>query len=219
MKKNSKIIAYVSKETGLVFYINKRGKFQRENGMLEYTFEELADFCTPTPITEDDLELEPNRLKTKTEELVEAILMIGARRGLGVTNLSYDAIHALIRQHIKSLSKRVDDLILTKIQESNPNRSKLDLKKMSEQIDEMLAKETPESLNKWLTEQRAKFKDDSTNKQESGLTIADYEESFESHRKLVKELDIIINGEEGCAEQASLCDIVSQLKGKEIIIK
>lgn len=218
MKKNSKIIAYVSKETGFVFNINKRGKFQRENGMIEYTFEELADFCTPTPITEDDLELDPNRIKTKTEELVEAILMIGARRGLGVTNLSYDDVHALIRQHIKSMSKRVDDLILTKIQENNPNRSKLDLKKMSEQIDEMLAKETPESLNKWLTEQRAKFKDDSI-EQESGLTIADYEESFDSHRKLVKELDIIINGEEGCAKQASLCDIVSQLKGKEIIIK
>lgn len=43
------------------------------------------------------------------------------------------------------------------------------------------------------------------------LTIEDYKASFEDHKRLVKELDIALNGEYGAAEQASLCDIVSQV--------
>jgi hypothetical protein len=157
-------------------------------------------------------------MKTKTEELVEAILMIGARRGRGIDNAGYDEIYPLIKQHVVSLSKRVDELLLERIKE-NPTNSKLDLKKMSQQIDDILAKETPESLNKWLLEQRAKFLNNSESTTvDSELTIADYEESFESHRKLVKELDTIINGDD-CAEQASLCDIVIQLRGKKITIE
>jgi len=45
-----------------------------------------------------------------------------------------------------------------------------------------------------------------------GLTIADYEEAFADHKRLVRELDVILNGEEGAAKQASLCDIVSQVR-------
>ena len=41
--------------------------------------------------------------------------------------------------------------------------------------------------------------------------LADLEEVMQDHQRLVKELDIIINGE-NAAEQASLCDIVAQLK-------
>ncbi len=44
------------------------------------------------------------------------------------------------------------------------------------------------------------------------VTIADYEEVLADHRRLVRELDIALNGEDGAARQASLCDIVSQVK-------
>lgn len=40
----------------------------------------------------------------------------------------------------------------------------------------------------------------------------DYEEVMEDHRRLVRELDVLINGEEGAAKQASLCDIVAQVR-------
>lgn len=42
-------------------------------------------------------------------------------------------------------------------------------------------------------------------------SIKDYIDVIESHKALVKELDVIINGE-NAAQQPSLCDIVSQLK-------
>ena len=43
------------------------------------------------------------------------------------------------------------------------------------------------------------------------LTIADYEEAFKDHQRLVRELDVALNGA-GAAKQASLCDILSQVK-------
>lgn len=49
-----------------------------------------------------------------------------------------------------------------------------------------------------------------------GLTIDDYKESFASHRRLVRELDVLLNGESGAAKQASLCDIVSQVESERI---
>ncbi len=39
-----------------------------------------------------------------------------------------------------------------------------------------------------------------------------YEECMEDHRRLVREIDVIINGETGAAKQASLCDLVGQIK-------
>lgn len=48
-------------------------------------------------------------------------------------------------------------------------------------------------------------------KQAEELTIDDYKKVLEDHRRLVRELDVIINGE-NAAPQASLCDIVAQLK-------
>ena len=41
--------------------------------------------------------------------------------------------------------------------------------------------------------------------------IADFEESIESHNALVRKLDVLLNGEDGAAKQASLCDIVAQV--------
>lgn len=46
---------------------------------------------------------------------------------------------------------------------------------------------------------------------EDELTIEDYKECFEDHKRLVREIDVIINGD-GAAKQASLCDIVSDIK-------
>lgn len=44
-----------------------------------------------------------------------------------------------------------------------------------------------------------------------GQTISDYEEWANDVKRLTKEIDIIMNGED-CAKQASLCDVVSQLR-------
>lgn len=42
-------------------------------------------------------------------------------------------------------------------------------------------------------------------------TAADYEEVLTDHRRLVRELDVALNGEDA-AQQASLCDIVGQVR-------
>lgn len=42
--------------------------------------------------------------------------------------------------------------------------------------------------------------------------VADYEEVLAGHKCLTRELDVLLNGEEGAARQASLCDLVAQLR-------
>jgi hypothetical protein len=42
--------------------------------------------------------------------------------------------------------------------------------------------------------------------------LADYETVLADHRRLVRELDVLLNGEAGAAKQASLCDIVAQVQ-------
>lgn len=49
------------------------------------------------------------------------------------------------------------------------------------------------------------------------LSVADYEEVLSDHRRLVRELDVLLNGEHGAAKQASLCDIVGQLKRQKYV--
>jgi len=44
------------------------------------------------------------------------------------------------------------------------------------------------------------------------LTIADYEAVFEDHKRLVRRLDVALNGEKNAAPQARLCDIVAQVE-------
>jgi hypothetical protein len=47
-------------------------------------------------------------------------------------------------------------------------------------------------------------------------TVKDYQEVIDSHNRLVKQLDVMINGIDGAAEQASLCDIIAQIgKGED----
>ena len=43
------------------------------------------------------------------------------------------------------------------------------------------------------------------------LTTADYEEVLAGHRRLVRALDVLLNGE-GAAKQASLADLVAQVR-------
>lgn len=43
----------------------------------------------------------------------------------------------------------------------------------------------------------------------------DYEEVLADHKRLVRELDVLLNGG-GAARQASLCDIVSQVRRERI---
>jgi hypothetical protein len=38
--------------------------------------------------------------------------------------------------------------------------------------------------------------------------LGDYERAMADHRKLVRELDVVLNGEGGAARQASLCDLI-----------
>jgi hypothetical protein len=47
-------------------------------------------------------------------------------------------------------------------------------------------------------------------------TTADYEEILAGHRRLVRELDVLLNGEAGAARQASLADIVAQVRREGI---
>jgi hypothetical protein len=54
----------------------------------------------------------------------------------------------------------------------------------------------------------------SSTEADTGLTAFDYEEVLADHRRLVRELDVALNGEEGAAKQASLCDIVAQVLDK-----
>jgi hypothetical protein len=44
------------------------------------------------------------------------------------------------------------------------------------------------------------------------LTAADYEEVLADHRRLVRMLDAILNGVDGMAKQASLCDLLGQVE-------
>jgi hypothetical protein len=44
------------------------------------------------------------------------------------------------------------------------------------------------------------------------LTIEDYKAVFEDHKRLVRRLDVALNGEAGAAPRASLCDIVAQVE-------
>jgi hypothetical protein len=43
-----------------------------------------------------------------------------------------------------------------------------------------------------------------------------YEQVLDDHRRLVRELDVLLNGEAGAAKQASLCDIVGQVRREGI---
>ena len=48
--------------------------------------------------------------------------------------------------------------------------------------------------------------------------LTDYEEVMADHKRLVRELDVALNGEEGAAKQASLCDILAQVKHSRISV-
>lgn len=47
------------------------------------------------------------------------------------------------------------------------------------------------------------------------MISADYEEALADHRALVRRLDVALNGHDGAAKQASLCDLVAQFENKQ----
>jgi hypothetical protein len=47
--------------------------------------------------------------------------------------------------------------------------------------------------------------------------VADFEAADASRRALVRELDVLLNGEDGAARQASLCDIVAQVRNENLV--
>lgn len=48
-------------------------------------------------------------------------------------------------------------------------------------------------------------------------TADDYEEVLADHRRLVREMDVLLNGEDGAAQQASLCDLVAQVRTLRLV--
>lgn len=48
---------------------------------------------------------------------------------------------------------------------------------------------------------------------------ADVQSVLSSHDRLVRELDVLLNGEEGAAKQASLCDVVAQVRRDGLVAK
>lgn len=50
-------------------------------------------------------------------------------------------------------------------------------------------------------------------------TSSDMDGVLQDHQRLVRELDVLLNGEEGAAQQASLCDIVAQVRKQGVVIK
>jgi hypothetical protein len=42
--------------------------------------------------------------------------------------------------------------------------------------------------------------------------VSQYEDVLTDHRRLVRDIDVIMNGEEGAAKQASLCDLGGQIR-------
>jgi hypothetical protein len=51
------------------------------------------------------------------------------------------------------------------------------------------------------------------------LTIADYEEVLADKRRLTRELDEALNGPQGAAKQASLCDLIPQARDMRAALK
>jgi hypothetical protein len=62
----------------------------------------------------------------------------------------------------------------------------------------------------WLLRVRETLKKTSDIKEV--MSISDYEAVLADHNRLVRELDVALNGEDGAAKQASLCDIVLQVR-------
>lgn len=77
-------------------------------------------------------------------------------------------------------------------------------------LDFSFDKNPPKDLGRIRRHYRNGYIAGRQSREQDQLTIQDYEESFESHKQLVRELDVMMNGEDGAAKQASLCDIVAQ---------
>lgn len=78
-------------------------------------------------------------------------------------------------------------------------------------IADYLASRICEELNA-LQAENEKLRKNAEKEQQSAPDVADYEQVLDDHRRLTRELDVLLNGEEGAAQQASLADLVAQLR-------
>lgn len=75
---------------------------------------------------------------------------------------------------------------------------------MSDVVDKLI------DLHKQATTERSHYYVASVAK-EAIQQISNYRAVLADHNRLVRELDVLLNGVDGAAPQASLCDIVAQL--------
>ncbi len=77
---------------------------------------------------------------------------------------------------------------------------------------EKLRKQADDTSNPIYWELRNLLNEAADALEDQDQLIEDYEEVNKDKKRLVRELDVLLNGEAGAAKQASLCDIVSQLR-------
>ncbi|EPD2614075.1 hypothetical protein ACR9D1_001539 [Pseudomonas aeruginosa] len=112
--------------------------------------------------------------------------------------------HQLIKQCATRLRGIVE--ALDNIHDSTPHRWSTDLDDVHSSAESLLAlikDQAPAPDARGLAQPSPA--------QAEQATADDYEEVLADHRRLVRELDVLLNGEEGAAKQASLCDLVGQV--------
>lgn len=77
---------------------------------------------------------------------------------------------------------------------------------------EVLGKETLPEFEETATDEEKWYLNELSKAYSQGAEDFADEEYKEDHRRLVREMDEALNGKEGMAKQASLCDLVSQVK-------
>ena len=76
---------------------------------------------------------------------------------------------------------------------------------------EKLRKQADDTSNPIYWELRNLLNEAADALEDQDQLIEDYEEVNKDKKRLVRELDVLLNGEAGAAKQASLCDIVCQV--------
>lgn len=112
--------------------------------------------------------------------------------------------HQLIEQCATRLRGIVE--ALDNIHDTSPHRWSTDLDDVHSSAESLLA-----LIKDQAPTQVAQDLAGAALAQAEQATADDYEEVLADHRRLVRELDVLLNGEEGAAKQASLCDLVGQV--------
>lgn len=84
----------------------------------------------------------------------------------------------------------------------------LNLSEAARSLGVAQAKDDQDAINYWSAEV-ARFEREA---RQPAPDVSDYEQVLDDHRRLTRELDVLLNSEEGAAQQASLADLVAQLR-------